>query len=170
MEEGSVIDEVILKIMLEVLEMEQCWKPAEAPEESELEEITESDEPDEENIEEIADKTADEEIEPVDAAEEYQRHTKLYSEFMNAYEEQSSPDKYEYQSAEPKKRDFSWGDEIISYQERKNYIRCAQMNSLMQGVHNPIDPQVKERYDMWKYASKFNLTMSFLMFASFMNT
>jgi len=99
--------------------------------------------------------------------EAYLKHTQLYSDFMNQYlsMSQSIKNNYEaYSNSQKTTRTFSWGDEIINYKERKEMVRVVQMNALMQGEHNHIDPDTKERYELWKYASKFNLLMSFMMY------
>jgi len=155
----QAIAEIQSKNLAEIVEVDE----AEVTEE--LEEIVESEEVTEE-LEEIVE--SEEANEEPDIFVDYQRHTGLYKEFMKGYDIQSDSTAYEFEDAEHK--EFEWGDEVISYKERKEFVRCVQMNALMQGEHNPVDPQIKERYEFWKYASKFNLTMSFLMYSSFMNT
>ncbi len=100
--------------------------------------------------------------------EDYARHTELYRQFHADYLRVTTQAKsaYEFYSAAESRseRNFSWGEEIINYKERKDLVRSMQMNAFMHGGHNHVDPSSKERYEFWKYASKFNLLMSFHMY------
>ena len=99
--------------------------------------------------------------------DEYLQHTDLYKSFFSEYMKttQQLSNKYEYYTKEDKKENaFSWGDELISYKERKDYVRKIMMNSLLHGAHNPIDPRTKELYEFWKLASKFNEQLSMAMY------
>jgi len=106
---------------------------------------------------------------PVPSPEEdYFRHTEIYRQFHADYLKSTTPANsiYDFYSAAEttREREFSWGEEVISYRERKELVRKMQMNALMQGGHNNVDPGAKERYEFWKYTSKFNLLMSFMMY------
>jgi hypothetical protein len=66
--------------------------------------------------------------------------------------------------SEPKNHAFKAKDsELISFKERKEVARVIQMNLLMGGGHNHVDPKQEELYKWWKL-DKFNLLMSFLMY------
>ena len=99
--------------------------------------------------------------------EDYARHTELYKSFHAEYmKDTSSPLKaYDlYSSADSQDKGWKWGDEVISFKERKELVRKIMLNSLMHGDHNHIDPQQKQAYQFWKYASKFNRSLSQMMY------
>jgi hypothetical protein len=101
---------------------------------------------------------------PVD---DYSRHTSIYKQFFAGHmsHDTSSTNYAEVMDDMPK---LSMRSDIdaISYKERKDYVRTIQMNALMGGTHNAVDPKIKEAYEMWKLASKFNQLMSFMMYDS----
>ncbi len=115
-------------------------------------------------IEEIAEKNK----ETSDAIEDYRRHTELYRQFMSEQYQpvMQRPDSYyKYAPQGDNGRDaFAWGDDVISYHERKSLVKKMMVNAVMHGEHNPVDPRKKEAYKFWKYASKFNFMMSTLMY------
>jgi len=95
----------------------------------------------------------------------YEKHTEAYKQFHKQYMASmtiSSATDYYHEEEEGSK--WEWGDELITYQERKEYVRSTMMNALMQGNHNPVDPGNKERYEFWKTASKFNWLLSTMLY------
>lgn len=125
----------------------------------------------EDSIEDVVEDTIEPdikaEIEEAATTDMYAQHTDMYKRFhkemMKSIYQQVQTAEY---TEEEKADAFSWGDDVISYKERKEIVRKIQMNALLGAGHNHIDPQEKDRYEFWKYASKFNLTMSFLMNAN----
>jgi len=104
--------------------------------------------------------------------DEYARHTELYMRFFSEYMRSTNQNHSGYNfysSEETSKTQFSWGDEVINYKERKELVRKMQLNKVMQGDHNYVDPQDKEAYEHWKNVSKFNMLMSFHMYANVFN-
>lgn len=105
--------------------------------------------------------------------DEYMRHAEIYRQFMSSqYQQpaQKATADYEYNTSDDSGRAaFAWGDEIISYSERKVLVKKMMVNSIMHGEHNPIDPRKKDAYKFWKYASKFNFLMSTLMYDKALN-
>jgi len=97
-------------------------------------------------------------------------HTLRYNNFMNDYLNSStdtngvSNNGNTYGSNESKTRVFEWGEEVINYDERKETVRAIQMNAIMGGEHNYASPKMKEKYKFWKFSSKFNQLLSFLMY------
>ena len=109
------------------------------------------------------------------AIKDYNRHTDLYKKFHGDYLKSTTmsivTDHYQsYESEENDTRTFEWGEDIINYKERKDLVRNIQMNALMGGEHNFVDPSMKQLYEFWKYASKFNMMMSFLLYDTAFNT
>jgi hypothetical protein len=99
---------------------------------------------------------------PID---DYSRHTSIYKQFFAGHisHDTSSVNYAEVMDDLPKMSVV--GDiDAISYKERKDYVRTIQMNALMGAMHNAVDPKMKDAYEMWKYASKFNQLMSFMMY------
>lgn len=107
--------------------------------------------------------------------EAYQKHLLDYKRFLDEYlrGEAYNPiiSMYSYSASNEEKPVFKWGDEVIDYHKRIEVVRKLQMNSMMcndlSGAGpNHVDPQDRQDYEMWKYMSKFNLSMSFLMYES----
>ena len=100
---------------------------------------------------------------PVD---EYARHTELYKSFLSEYRKTIPTNNvnYLYLSSETAKEAETWAPEAITQKEREEYVRVVQMNNLMGGNHNHFDPGRKQAYEMWKYCSKFNELLSFMMY------
>jgi hypothetical protein len=96
----------------------------------------------------------------------YSAHSAVYSRFMQSYiyddqnKSAGGPEAYSELHSKPK-REFKNGDELISYQERINYVKAVMMNSLMHSPMNHAKPEDKERYEFWKMTSKFNQQLSF---------
>ena len=100
------------------------------------------------------------------ASDLYREHSAVYSRFMQSYiyddQNKSVGGPEAYSELNPKqKREFKNGDELISYQERINYVKAVMMNSLMHAPMNSAKPEDRERYEFWKMTSKFNQQLSF---------
>ncbi len=112
--------------------------------------------------------------------EQYEKILEQYKRFLAEYlrEAQNAHASYDKYSAgqdseEKDKRKFSWGQEVITYREVKDIARRIHMNALMSGDyvgdisgHNSIGWQENQEYKFWKYASKFNELMSFILYDS----
>jgi len=110
-------------------------------------------------------------FEPISPDNDYERHTQLYKEAMKSYEgPRLSETAYSYSTEEKKQKDFDWGAEIMTYKERREYVRKVQMNALMGGRHNHIDPEEERNYAYWKWARKENEQMSFQLYDGVFNT
>jgi hypothetical protein len=98
-------------------------------------------------------------------ADDYSRHTSIYKQFFAGHiSRDTSAVNYAEVMDDVPKNSMGSDVEAISYKERKDFVRTIQMNALMGAMHNAVDPQIKEAYEMWKYASKFNQLMSFMMY------
>jgi hypothetical protein len=108
-----------------------------------------------------------------DASAEYAKHTQLYRQFhdelMSEYSKAGSVAEYYFDAAE-EKQEFEWGDELMGYEERKDFIRAINMNKLLGGEHNGVDPRAKERYEQWKLESNFNFLLSTFYYDTFTRT
>jgi hypothetical protein len=96
----------------------------------------------------------------------YDAATRRYQSYMASLPDGSKRSGHSaYDSySEPQKHTFKAKDsELISFKERKEVARVIQMNLLMGGGHNHVDPKQEELYKWWKL-DKFNLLMSFLMY------
>lgn len=107
--------------------------------------------------------------------EQYQKHLDQYKRFLNAYLEEESnvfiPNYAYHDEKKTEKREFKWGEEVITYHEIKDIVRRIHMNALLSGnnmgtisVHNSVDWQESEDYKFWKYVSKFNEELSFIVY------
>jgi len=108
--------------------------------------------------------------------EQYQKHLDQYKRFLATYLEEGSgtiASSYAYQTSDdkPKKREFSWGQEVVTYGEIKDIVRRVHMNALLGGNstgtlsgHNQIAWQEAEDFKFWKYTSKFNEMMSMILY------
>jgi hypothetical protein len=102
---------------------------------------------------------------------EYNKLLESYQKFHNEYMN-SQNDAYKenlYSSEEKKERKFEHGEELINYKERLDLAKSIQMNSLMGGAHNYVDPSLKELYKFWKVQSAFNRQLSFMMYDTLTN-
>jgi hypothetical protein len=102
------------------------------------------------------------------ARENYELMTRNYQRFMEGYingpmQTALKAPKYSYVQ-EKRGKQFGWGDEVISYKERTEFVRKMQMNALIGGSHNYIEPQQKELYEHWKTINKFNMLLSFALY------
>ena len=98
-------------------------------------------------------------------------YQKFHNEYMNSQNNAYNEKQYSnvYSTEEKKEREFEWGSELINFKERKDLMKSIQMNALMGGAHNYVDPSVKELYKYWKISSAFNQQMSFLMYDTLIN-
>ncbi|MEM4267495.1 MAG: hypothetical protein QXK37_01555 [Candidatus Woesearchaeota archaeon] len=106
------------------------------------------------------------EIEEMLFRENYERTLKSHMNFLLAYLREGASTRvadYEYISQDGRKAS-NIGEELISYDERKEVVRTIQMNALMQGNHNYVSPHLKELYEHWKNINKFNMLLSFMMY------
>jgi len=143
--------------------------------ETDLPESDDSDDPESDDSEEDESDSIDEIVENDDVDEykvfknhvneDYQRHTDLYKEFHDQYLEtvQTQDKNYEFETADDNP-DWEWGQEVITYKERKDFTRIMHLNAIMGAPHNPVNPDTAERFEFWKYASKFNQLMSMLLY------
>jgi hypothetical protein len=99
------------------------------------------------------------------ARENYEFMTRNYQRFMEGYINapmQTALKAPEYSYVQEKKeKQFGWGDELIPYEERVELARKLQMNKLVGGPHNYVEPDKKQLYEYWKLISKFNEQLSF---------
>jgi hypothetical protein len=96
--------------------------------------------------------------------ETYKKLSESYKAFHREYMKENRAQAYDrYIPEEQKEKDFKWGDEVISYEERKEVARKIQMNAMMGGGHNHIDPRKKEDYEFAKL-DKFFLMQSFMRY------
>jgi len=125
-------------------------------------------------IDEKFKKTKVKEIRPIHKLQhdnDYERHTQLYKESMKSYDKPSLPKaSYSYITQEKNERNFDWGKEVMNYKERREYVRKVQMNALMGGRHNHVNPDEERNYKFWKWARKENYQMSFQMHDGVFNT
>lgn len=110
--------------------------------------------------------------------EQYQKQLEQYKRFLNEYlkEAQYTAKAYDaYQDDKEKdgKRKFEWGQEVVTFREIKDIARRIHMNALLSGNstgdmsgHNSISWSEGQEYKFWKYASKFNEMMSFIIYDS----
>ncbi|MBT4540576.1 hypothetical protein HOC35_03615 [Candidatus Woesearchaeota archaeon] len=110
--------------------------------------------------------------------EQYEKQLEQYKRFLSEYlkEAQYATEAYKaYQpdEGEEKKRKFEWGQEVVTFKEIKDIVRRIQMNALMSGNsvgdmsgHNSVSWDEAQEYKFWKYTSKFNETMSFIIYDS----
>lgn len=109
--------------------------------------------------------------------EQYQKQLDEYKRFLAEYLRDgnnivSSPySAYNNNNSDDdKKRKFEWGQEVITYGEIKDIVRRIQMNALLGAGsngdlsgHNQVSWQEAQDYKFWKYCSKFNEQMSFVI-------
>jgi hypothetical protein len=112
--------------------------------------------------------------------EQYEKILEQYRRFLAEYLKEAQNafgnyDKYNagQDSEDKEKRNFNWGQEVITYKEVKDIARRIHMNALMSGDyvgdisgHNSVGWQENQEYKFWKYASKFNELMSFILYDS----
>lgn len=109
--------------------------------------------------------------------EQYQKQLDEYKRFLAEYLKDgnnvvSSPySAYNNNNSDDdKKRKFEWGQEVVTYGEIKDIVRRIQMNALLGAgssgdlsSHNQVSWQEAQDYKFWKYCSKFNEQMSFVI-------
>lgn len=99
--------------------------------------------------------------------EHYQKQVEQYKRFLEEYlkEAKGSMADYGYAAEEAKSsRNFEWGQEIINHSKIRDLARRMQMNAVLGGNHNQVTSEERNDYEFWKYASKFNLMMSFILY------
>ncbi|MBT4823874.1 hypothetical protein HN695_00725 [Candidatus Woesearchaeota archaeon] len=107
--------------------------------------------------------------------EQYEKQLEQYKRFLAEYLKEaqnaltSAYDPYQDENGDGK-REFEWGQEVVTYFEIKDIVRRIHMNALMSGNasgtmsgHNNVGWQEAEDYKFWKYCSKFNEQMSFII-------
>jgi len=108
--------------------------------------------------------------------EQYQKQLDEYKRFLAEYlrdanNAASSPySAYNNNNDDDKQRKFEWGQEVVTYGEIKDIVRRIQMNALLGAGsngdlsgHNQVSWQEAQDYKFWKYCSKFNEQMSFVI-------
>jgi hypothetical protein len=107
--------------------------------------------------------------------QQYEKQLEQYKRFLSEYlkEAEYATKAYDaYQEKEDKgKRKFEWGQEVVTFREIKDIARRIHMNALLSGNstgdmsgHNSISWSEGQEYKFWKYASKFNEMMSFVIY------
>jgi len=107
--------------------------------------------------------------------EQYQKILADYQRFLNEYLNSNANSvfvsKYGYQQDTEKKKEFHWGNEVVSNLEMFDVARRIMMNAAMgSGLiaaytgNNSVNHHEREDFEMWKNASKFNLLLSFLLY------
>ncbi len=98
----------------------------------------------------------------------YGEHSKVYSQFMQSYLKETNYDKHEESDNNELNsntdREMRQGDEVISFDERKEYVKKLMMNARFDSGDNYISHNKKMLYDNWKITDGFNLFLSFLMY------
>lgn len=107
--------------------------------------------------------------------EQYQKQLDEYKRFLAEYLRDgnniiSSPYNAYNNGDDEKQRKFEWGQEVVTYGEIKDIVRRIQMNALLGAgssgdlsSHNQVSWQEAQDYKFWKYCSKFNEQMSFVI-------
>ncbi|MBI4453048.1 hypothetical protein HY636_00215 [Candidatus Woesearchaeota archaeon] len=107
--------------------------------------------------------------------EQYQKQLDEYKRFLAEYlrdanNAASSPYSNYDNNEGDKQRKFEWGQEVVTYGEIKDIVRRIQMNALLGAGsngdlsgHNQVSWQEAQDYKFWKYCSKFNEQMSFVI-------
>jgi hypothetical protein len=103
---------------------------------------------------------------------QYQHQLSQYQRFLSAYLKdykhaiEAGIKNPEYNDAFDKadvpvpKREFGYGQEVMTNSEIRDIVRRKRMNWLLGNEHNPVSPDEKERYKFWKMFSKFNYVMA----------
>ncbi|MBI5392336.1 hypothetical protein HZA96_00570 [Candidatus Woesearchaeota archaeon] len=112
--------------------------------------------------------------------EQYQKMLADYQKFLSEYLNNSASSifapKYDYQQETGKKKEFKWGNEVVSNLEMFDVARKIMTNAAMgSGLvaaytgNNTVNHHEREDYEMWKNSSKFNMLLSFLLYEKVMN-
>lgn len=107
--------------------------------------------------------------------EQYEKQLAEYKRFLAEYLAEARLNALGYNPYDDKKEDgkrnFEWGQEVVTYSEIKDIVRRIHMNALLSGNssgdisgHNSVSWQEVQDYKFWKYCSKFNEMMSFVLY------
>ncbi len=98
----------------------------------------------------------------------YEQATSYFNSFFEDFlysGKKEAEAKYENEKENEERKVFA-DDEVITYREKKEFIRKMMLNSLLRGPHNNITYDEKLKYETWKIISKFNEQLSFLHYDS----